>query len=238
MTRIFLLACFSLVHLLLWAQTATDSIASSPDSARVEKRGTLIEPGIYLDYGKLALSFSNFESKFALGGEVRFFSRILLSAEYGEMQLTPDQAFENITYISEGSYLKAGAGYVGDFKQTYRLGLIARYGLSNFEDRGTIRLSDQTGLVDDYRETFERTGLTASWWELVLVSEKRLFLNKSNPESTLNRLFSVGFFFQVRFLIDYDSFELPDVNNIPGYGRSFDNSVPAFNLFFKINPAW
>lgn len=218
------------------AVSQADSTVMVADTAvQVEKR-QFLRPGIYIDYGKLALSFTEMESKYTAGLELVFLEKIILSAEAGQMTLNPRESFENIDYESTGTYFKAGGGYITEFKQGFNLGILARYGESQFSDEGLIEIIDQTGIVADYSRSFSRQDLKGSWYEIVLQSEKRLQLNKDFPESWLNTTFSLGFYFQLRVLLAYDQQPGVDVNNIPGYGRSFDNTVPAFNLFVKINP--
>jgi hypothetical protein len=213
-----------------------DTTAVSTDSIETPEKKQFIRPGIYIDYGKLAVSFLDFETKYTAGLELVFWEKLVITAEAGQMTLRPQESFQNIDYESTGTYFKAGGGYITEFKPGFSIGLIARYGMSSFSDQGNIQIIDQTGIVGDYARSFSRENLSASWYEVALQSEKRLRLNKDVPESWLNKTFSLGFYLQLRVLLDYDQQQGVDVNNIPGYGRAFDNTIPAFNLFVKINP--
>lgn len=229
-----LLYIFSLLAFMLGlAQEDTLSRIQNVDSVIKQKK--IIQIDIYVDYGKAAMAFSNFESKYAGGANLTFFSHYMITGEYGIATLTPDNAYENVDYTAEGSFYKVGIGYIGKFKETYKMGIGFRYGVSQFEDRGTINIISDTPLVDSYSDSFRRDNLESNWIEVFFLSETQLRLKKSDPNSYLNKLFSAGFSFQVRRMLEYTSFSPIDVYNIPGYGRSIDNSIPAVNVYLKVH---
>jgi hypothetical protein len=79
-----------------------------------------------------------------------------------------------------------------------------------------------SSMWDDFEDGFQRTDLEASWAELILGSES----------SWKGNLY-FGFTFRLRFLIQADNFTTFEVYSVPGYGRTFDNFVPALNLYIK-----
>ncbi len=129
-----------------------------------------------------------------------------------------------------------GLGVYGDFLIQNKLGLVARYGQSSFEDQAVARLEDQFGIVDDYADSFERKNLFAGWFEIALMTERKLTLNKSNPNAPINNLLGLGSIIQYRRLIDYDEQPVIDVNNIPGYGKPINKNVIAVNFIIRIYP--
>jgi hypothetical protein len=191
--------------------------------------------GINWDYGKTALVMSNFETKHEIGLELRFFEKIQLVVEAGRAELTPPNAFLNADYFSSGDYMRVGAGYFTKLDERNQIGLGLRYGVSTFQDEVTINIESRSGFNDSYLRNEIREDLNANWFEVVMTSERSMMLNKGNPDAFINKLFSIGFLFRFRVLLDYTSFEPVDVYAIPGYGRSFDRRMPALNLFLRVN---
>jgi len=211
-----LLFIFSLL-LLPWAghgQTQRDSIAARPK----------ITPSIYLDYGKILTIPFDFETKYEGGIEVLFFDKIPLIAEIGQATLAPKGAYSNGTYQSSGFYYRIGLGYLSQFKPKNKIGLTVRYGISHFEERGEVLIQSPSGAQEDLTQVIERSNLDARWYEVVLYSDRQL-----------SKLFSIGLNLRLRILGTYTQQEVPDVYAIPGYGRTFDRTIPAANLFLKVH---
>jgi len=234
MMRILLPVIFSCFSLIVLGQT--DSLAVKADTMESVEKKKIIEPSVYIDYGKAITYFSNFESKYAFGLDIRMFSLLYLTGEFGNSKIEPPGAYENIDYKSDGNYFKVGLGVYGDFLVQNKLGLIARYGQSSFKDQAIARLEDQFGIVDDYADSFERNNLSAKWFEVVLMTERKLTLNKSNPEAPINDLLGLGTTIQYRRLINYDKQPIIDINNIPGYGKPVNKNVIAVNFIIRIYP--
>ena len=97
-------------------------------------------------------------------------------------------------------------------------------------------IRDRSGSQDDYSEQFERKNLEARWVEMVLTSESKVRLKKSDPEARINQLFSLGFHLRLRVMSSYDRFSPIDVYSVPGYGRTVNNPNLALNLFLKFTP--
>lgn len=257
--RRLLLFTFSIATLQLFAQEDSLSVAqdsletpmSGIDSVLTEQQIAVMqdtlddlpkEPvkpiqfAIVLDYGKPIVSLFSDETRYEAGLSLLFLNHYHLMGEYGVADLRPQTAYRNGYYESDGSYYRFGGGYLGQIKNTSKLGLSALYGISNFGHQGAGFLESLSGVQDPFSNRFEVDNLEARWLELVLTSESWIRFNKERPEAKINRLFALGFYFRLRFLISYDSFERNDVYSIPGYGRVVNDPQMAANLFLKIYP--
>lgn len=200
-----------------------------------------INLALHLDYGKvLTLPFS-FESKVEAGAVLEVLERIELVGELGYWDKDSKQAIENGTYNSTGTYYRVGAGFLVPFnKPGSSIGLGFRYGISNFEDRGTLEIGQNDVLTDPFTDAFERQELSARWVSGVLTSMAEVKLRKSVPESRLNRLLKIGLQLRLRFLVEYDRTNDPsdpiEVYTIPGYGRTLSDTSMAANFFVRIYP--
>ena len=102
--------------------------------------------------------------------------------------------------------------------------------MSLFEDRGQFLIESE--FWEDFQQGFGSTDITASWMEIVIGTETYLRLGKGKTDAPKSR-FLVGWKFRLRFLMDFENRDEPRIYSIPGYGRTFDNSVPALNLYVK-----
>ncbi|WP_420581154.1 DUF6048 family protein [Reichenbachiella sp.] len=177
---------------------------------------------VSVDYGKLAAQFLKTESKFEFGGQLEFKDRIVVIGEYGFSTLTPHGAYQNTEYTSEGNYYRIGLGYKIDFKAKNNLYFSARYARAGFKDKGTLNITSASGLYDNLLQPFVRDNLSAQWFEVVMSSETKLWKG-----------LYAGFHLRLRIMDKYDKQEPLDVYTIPGYGRTFDKTIPAVNLYLK-----
>lgn len=184
-------------------------------------------PSIYIDYGKLVTLASNFETKYEGGLEFILIEKLSIIAEAGSATLSPEGAYSNGTYESNGWYYRIGAGYTKMLTAKNRIGLSFRYAESSFEENGRIYIESPTNAQADYVQTIDRSDLQANWVEMVFSSDQQILKNSD--------IFSVGLNIRLRMLLDYSRQEGIDVYAIPGYGRSFDKTIPAANFFFKVN---
>lgn len=210
---------------------SSDSVAVNiKDSVKVNPEDTIkrkfLTIGPYIDFGKLLTLPTDFETKYEGGLELRFFERYAIYAEAGSTTTSPKEAYTNGTYESTGTYYRLGAGYVGPFDPQHDIGISFRYGSSSFEESGRIFLESPSGSQEPLVRSIERKNLTAQWWEVVVYSDMQLFKN--------SKLFWFGVNIRLRILQSYDEQEVPDVYSIPGYGRSFDKTIPAANFFLKL----
>lgn len=193
-------------------------------------------PSLQVDYGKLISTLAGIDVKYEGGLSLLFFEHVLLSAEYGYGKLSPDNAFKNGKYLSEGRYFRAGGGYSDQLGPKSLLGFGVYFGSSKFEHRGEVYIQSNSGVQEDFSKTFSRSNLEARWFELFLTSESLLQFNKTNPEARINQLFALGFNLRLRIMSSYDEDEPFDVYSIPGYGLNLRNTSPALNLFIKFYP--
>ncbi len=175
-----------------------------------------------MDYLKLASYATDFEKKNEGGVNFIFKEKIQLGLEFGTGNIKPQNSLKNVDYTVEGTYYRFGVDYIKQINPDSRLGLGLRFGLSNFDDQGAIRLTSPSMLFDDFNDPFERMSLRADWLEVVLTTESRFIGN-----------LYIGGTFRVRMMNSYDEQTPIDVYTIPGYGRTFDNSLPVINLFLK-----
>jgi len=175
-----------------------------------------------LDYGKILGYLSGVEKKNEIGVQLGIKKNLLVVAEGGYSTLNPNDSYVNADYQVRGIYFRFGTGVRKVIDPKNSLSLSVRYAMSDFEDQGTINVTSSSGLFEPYEESFSRKSLTASWYELVLGSEKKI-----------NTKLSLGFYFRLRVMSKYDEQEPYDVFTIPGYGRTFDNTVPAVNLYLR-----
>lgn len=173
-----------------------------------------------LDYGKVLTLPSSFETKIEVATGFTLSEKMEFILELGYGNLTPQDVIKNGSYHSEGIYYRAGLAYGGQVvpKNFIRIG--AMYGISNFDDGGVIMI--QSEVWDDLAEEFQRTNLSAQWFEILIVTEQKI-----------NKHIFLGSKFRLRKLIKFENDYIPEVFTIPGYGRTFDTTVPVFNLFVK-----
>jgi hypothetical protein len=204
----------------------TDNGAQTmPDSA-VEANTDTIPPvalalEAWVDYGKLLMLISPTEMKFEGGINLLFKEKLALALEVGMANNTPNTYKNAEGYTVEGQYFRAGLDYVFPVKKPVDFMYIGvRYGMAQFSDRGIFEIGSE--FWNNFRNEFDRTGLSATWGEALLGSEGMMFDN-----------FFMGFRLRLRVMIEYTEQEPVDVYSIPGYGRTFDKSIPAFNLYVK-----
>lgn len=186
-----------------------------------------IRPSIYFDYGKLLTLPTKFEKKYEGGLILLLKEKIPIILEVGAATLTPEGAYSNGVYESRGTYYRLGAGYSNAFTAKNRIGLSFRYASSSFEETGRIFIESPSSAQDPYIQNISRSNLQAQWWEFVLSTDQRV-LRESD-------LLTVGLNLRLRILQSYDEQENVDVYAIPGYGRSFDKTIPAANFFLRVN---
>ncbi len=160
-----------------------------------------------VDYGKLGtilltkLSNQEYES----GLSVIFRKNIALSIHLGYAELDPSNPARNTTnHIIQGKYRRIGLGYVVHYSAKHNLYAGLRYSGSNFEAN--------------------ETALTATWFEVVVGSEKKLF-KKLNLYA--------GLFLKLNLLHTVQALKQDHTCPIPGYGSILDKTIPAINLYLK-----
>jgi len=190
---------------------------------QLEDTVQLFRSGMYIkiDYGKLLTYAAKFEDK--LEGElgVVFLKRVIVNAAYGTSKLDPLKAFKNIEfYTIEGNYMRFGLEYQLSINPRNFLSLGMKYSMSNYSDKGRFLVGSE--FWEDYQEEFGSDNLHADWVELVM-----------NTETTLGKNLYLGTQFSWRYMLHFDTRTDIPVYAIPGYGRHFDKSIPAANLFIR-----
>ncbi len=180
---------------------------------------------ISVDYGKLIITAAQFDTRYELNLGVQFAKNLRATADFGYAKLAPPNAIENGTYASFGNYYRIGLDYMLNIAPKTYLSFGGMYALSNFKDEGTVETVSE--VWPSLNQSFTRNGFTSTWAEFVISSEAPV-LNRDS--GFFNNLYW-GVKFRLRFLIDKPRPENFDVYAIPGYGRTFNNTVPAANLF-------
>ncbi len=232
------LTSFSLIVTLAHSSQAQDSLRFSADTADVVPfeseqidtstttpiRKRLFSPGLLVDYGKLMTMPLDFETKWEIGVDLLIAEKWQLVAEYGQSEVSPDQAYKNGDYRASGNHYRIGFGYIPlQTPPNGRLGLGVRYGASTFDEAATLTISSD--IQPSFVRVLDRSALQANWWELVIYSDQKL-----------NEWMSIGFHLRMRFLLEVDQPENDlEVYAIPGYGKSLDSSIPALNLVMRFS---
>ncbi len=204
----------------------TDSLVTAKiDSSQFEQQKRYFSLLVGTDYGKLITTVAGFETKYEFNLGIQFSKHIRATADYGYGSLAPPNAIENGTYTSSGSYYRVGLDYMFNIAPEIYLSLGGMYASSSFKDEGTVEITSE--VWPSLKESFIRDDLTATWAEFVLTSEATLL----NRDSGIFDHLYWGIKFRLRFSIDRSQPENFDVYAIPGYGRTWNNLVPAANLF-------
>ncbi|MBL6446781.1 hypothetical protein JMN32_10690 [Fulvivirga sp. 29W222] len=208
---------FNILLLSLFCQIAVAQ-ADADTTALEIKAG----PGIYIDYGKLLTIPTDFETKFEAGLSFRLKNRLSPNVQAGMGKLEPGGAINNGTYLAEGWYGRIGINYLVPLNNKSMLYAGAKYSMSRFDESGSYEIG--SNLWDNYKDGFSREGLQADWFEVILGSE-----------TMLDDHWSAGGYFSLRILNQRDEFSPIDTYAIPGYGRAFDKTTPAVNVYIRFS---
>lgn len=187
----------------------------------------------YWDYGKTATVWTDFETKHEAGLELRLLDKFQLIGEVGSGLLKPSDAFQNVIYQVEGTYWRAGVGYLGAIDAGNKIGLGLRYAQGMADDEAFVLIQTTSGISNSYERVVARNGIQSRWMEIVLNSEQQLVPYRKNPDAIINKIFILGINVRYRVMLDYDRQPGIDIYTIPGYGRSTAASTMAVNLFLK-----
>jgi len=180
---------------------------------------------ISVDYGKLITTAAQLDTRYEFNLGLQFAKNLRATADFGYAELAPPNAIENGIYSSSGNYYRIGLDYMLNIAPKTYLSFGGMYALSKFKDEGTVET--QSEVWPSLNEGFMRNDFNATWAELVITSEAPVLNRNSGFFSNLYWGIKVRF----RFMIDRPRPENFDVYAIPGYGRTFNNMVPAANLF-------
>lgn len=199
------------------------------NASQVKAVDTTSRFGFFLsvDYGKLLAIPTDFETKYEGSAGFILFRRFILEGTYGSAELNPSGAYKNAEYYTiEGQYYKGALSYkftLNPNNPREFLYLGVGYAMSQYSDRGKFLIGSL--LWDDFEESFSGNNMEASWTEVYLTTES--YLNKNT------RHFLVGAKISLRIMDDFETRENIPVYAVPGYGRTFDKTVPAINFYVK-----
>ena len=187
------------------------------DTTRIVQQSGL---ELAIDYGKLLLAPTDFETKLEISAGYRF-KNWVPNVQLGYAQLNPRGAYENGAFEASGMYVSAGINYLTPLDATNSLYFGLQYSMSQYEDQYTYIIGSP--IWPDFEQSEVRKDLQAQWAALVFGSESKIS----------DSGFYVGGEFNLRLMIAYDEFEPIDTYAVPGYGRTIDKTVPAVNLYIK-----
>lgn len=208
-TKILLLSLLLVLPLSLSAQT---------DTTKTKVPHALIHLDVELDYGKLLGQFVDFETKYEGAVALGYKERLRAVFEYGQGTYNPVVAIKNGSYEAEGTWMRYGLDYFVPVNSSNWFGMGLRFANSDFKDSGSITINSD--LFTSRTETFLREGLTASWIEIVL-----------HTKTEVIKGLYVGGHVRIRSIQNFTQESPIEIFNIPGFGRTFDTSVPAVNLY-------
>lgn len=226
--KIFYLALTFLLSLnLAFAQDSVETETETDEVADTVKAQNL-SIGFSFDYLKLHTLLIDESEKWEGSVNLRVMDKVSVIGEFGIAELTPEEAYKNSEYISQGQYYRVGIDYHITVKPNNYLLLGLRYSTSSFNEKISYEIGNP--IFPNETATINRNGLNATWYEFVLTSEKKVqrILKKEIPD-----FLSIGFKFRLKSLQEYDAYDDFEVKNIPGYGRTNINLNPEFNLYIK-----
>lgn len=194
----------------------------------VPQKTQVLSLGISPDYLKLHTLLLDESEKWEAAVNLTLFEKVSIVGEYGIAQLTPEDAYKNANYLSEGNYFRIGADYHLTVISFNYLLLGFRYSQSAYEE--SIDYTSENPIFPNTTGSVNRDNLSAHWFELVISSEKevkRLF-KKDIPD-----FLSLGFRFRLKSYLDFDDFETYPTKEIPGYGMTNTSLNPEINLYLK-----
>ncbi|UII24629.1 DUF6048 family protein [Fulvivirga maritima] len=177
---------------------------------------------IFIDYGKIITLATDYETKYEGGIAFQMKNKFVLIGHIGQAELNPANAIKNGDYTAKGQFFKAGINYLLPLDNFNYFYVGGRYGMATYDESGSYEVSST--LWPNITESFDRQDLSATWGEVLVGTERKL-----------TDYVIVGATFAMRFMIEKETFEPVDTYSIPGYGRGFDSSVPAVNLYLKLS---
>ncbi|MBL3655576.1 DUF6048 family protein [Fulvivirga sediminis] len=205
------------------ASIITDSTQQTtnkkPEKVKVKVKNAF---QVFIDYGKIITLATDYETKYEGGIAFQMTNKFVLVGHIGQAELNPANAIKNGDYTAKGQYFKAGINYLLPLDNFNYFYVGGRYGMATYDESGSYEVSST--LWPSVTESFDRSALSATWGEVLVGTERKL-----------TDYVIVGATFALRFMIEKETFEPVDTYSIPGYGRGFDNTVPAVNLYLKLS---
>jgi len=204
-----------------WAQDSEEEEIRNED---IQK----LNIDVAFDYLKLHTLLLDESEKWEGAVNFRIQEKVSIIGEYGIAELTPEEAYKNAEYKSSGNYYRIGLDYHMTVIPNNFLLLGLRYSQSSFDESIAYEIGNP--IFENETGQLNRNNLSASWYEFVLTSERRV---RKIRKKDIPDFLSIGFKFRVKFLQEYDDFDDFEVKNIPGYGRTNSKLNPEFNLYIK-----
>ncbi len=205
-----------------------DSTAVKTNEPKIVEEAQKLSIGIAFDYLKLHTLLIDESEKWEGAVNFQILEKVSAIGEYGIAELTPKDAYKNSEYKSEGDYYRIGLDYHLTVIPNNFLFLGLRYAQSSFSEHITYEIGNP--IFENETGELKRENLSASWYELVLTSEKKI---KKIRKKDVPDFLSIGFKFRLKSLQEYDDFTDFKVKNIPGYGQTNMKLNPEFNLYIK-----
>lgn len=213
---------------LLSQAIAQDSTTEDSNGSELEDEVQKLSIGIAFDYLKLHTLLIDESEKWEGAVNFRILDKVSLIGEYGIAELTPKESYKNSEYKSEGNYYRIGLDYHMTVIPNNFLLLGLRYAQSSFSENISYEIGNP--IFENETGELNRENLSASWYEFVLTSEKKV---KRIRKKDIPDFLSIGFKFRLKSLQKYDDFDDFEVKNIPGYGQTNIKLNPEFNLYLK-----
>lgn len=175
------------------------------------------EVAVGIDYGRLVMNiFTQPAHRYEGSLGILFRKHIQLSADLGYKKLTPKHSSSNKSkYEVAGLYGRIGLDYLTRYSARDNLYAGLRYGRSHFTN---------STKPDNTHTKAIRQALTASWFELVVGSDTRLF-----PKLGLY----AGLALRLGILYNFQQFKPAKNYVIPGYGRTTNKLVVDLSLYIQ-----
>jgi hypothetical protein len=205
-----------------------DSTEVVTEDAEIKESPQKLSIGFAFDYLKLHTLLIDQSEKWEGALNFRIMDKISLIGEYGIAELTPEEAYKNSQYKSEGNYFRIGLDYHFTVIPNNFLFLGLRYSQASFNEIIAYEIGNP--LFGNETGELVRNNLSATWYEFVLTSEKKV---KRIRKKDIPDIISIGFKFRLKSLQEYNDFDPFEVKNIPGYGRTNISLNPELNLYIK-----
>jgi hypothetical protein len=219
-----------------WLLAGLALLLSLPLSAQAPKAGEFTDDGplyrgvtLKLDVagqvGKfIGSDYSSMEGAVSVNLKNRFFPTF--EAGYGSIDTTDDE--NDIHYKSSSPYYRIGADYNMMWKRPYlpgRLTVGLRYGFTSMTyDVEAPALTDPNWAVDPVTFTYQDQTGTASWLEVVIGVECRVY-----------KRFHMGWNLRYRSRLTTPSTENVEPHYIPGFGKNKKTGLGVcYNLIYEL----
>lgn len=207
---------------------AQDSTAVDTSETEIKEKAQKLSVGFAFDYLKLHTLLIDESEKWEGAINFRILDKVSVIGEYGIAELTPEEAYKNSEYKSDGNYYRVGLDYHMTVIPNNFLLLGLRYAQSSFNEHINYEIGNP--IFENETGELMRDNLRATWYEFVLTSEKKI---RKIRKKEIPDFLSIGFKFRLKSLQNYDDFDNFEVKNIPGYGQTNMELNPEFNLFVK-----